>query len=136
MPDIITRDALFFFDGRPVELGLYERLAAALAARYPNTEIRVQKTQIGFYDPGLYACVSMTPVRRKAERPPRFITVTFALDRPLDDPRAVVVPVRPRRFTHHVLLGSAGEIDGPLLGWLDASHKLTTERNRNHARTS
>ena len=135
MPDIITRDALFFFDGRPVELALYEQLAAVLLARYPSTEIRVQKTQIGFYDPGLYACVSMAPVRRKAERPPRFVTVTFALDRPLDDPRPVVVPVRPNRFTHHVVLGSAGEIDEALLGWLDTSHTLTTERTKNHART-
>ena len=86
MPDIITQDALFFFDGQPVELGLYEQLAAALLSRYPDAEIRVKKTQIGFYCPGLFCCVSLTPVRRKAERPERFITVTFGLDHPLDDP--------------------------------------------------
>ena len=32
-------------------------------------------------------------------------------------------------------LGSAGEIDETLLGWLDAAHRFTTERTMNHART-
>ncbi len=135
MPDIITQDILFFFDGRPVELGLYEHLAAEIFARWSDTAIRVKKTQIGFYCPGLFCCVSLTPVRRKAERPERFITVTFGLDHPLDDPRALVVPVGPNRYTHHVLLGRAGEIDETLLGWLDAAHRFTTERTVNHART-
>lgn len=135
MPDIITRDALFFFDGKPAELALYERLAAEIIARWPDTEIRVQKTQIGFCCPGLFCCASLAPVRRKAERPPSFITVTFGLDHPLDDPRALPVKIRPNRYTHHVLLGSPGEIDDTLLGWLDAARKFTIERTVNHART-
>ena len=128
MADIITQDALFFFDGRSHELGLYEALAKALLERYPNTAIQVRKTQIGFYDGGLYACASLAPVRRKAERPPRFITVTFGLDAPLDDPRTVPVAVRPNRWTHHVIVGRAGEIDDALLQWIDRSHKIVAER--------
>ena len=128
MFDPITPDVLFFFDRKPRELALYECLASALLARFPATELRVKKTQIGFYDPGLYCCASMTPVRRKAERPPCFLTVTFGLDRPLDDPRLVCVPVRPNRYTHHALIGSADEIDETLMGWIDASHTLTMER--------
>ena len=135
MPDIINQDILFFFDGKPVELGLYEQLAAEIIARWPDAQIRAKKTQIGFYCPGLFCCVSMTPVRPKAQRPPNFITVTFGLDRPLEHPRALVVPVRPNRYTHHVLLGSAGEIDDTLLGWLAAAHEFTIERTVNHART-
>jgi len=130
MPDPITPDVLLFFDRRPRELALYERLASALLAWYPATALRVRKTQIGFCDPGLYCCASLTPVRRKAERPPNFLTVTFGLDRPLDDPRLLCVPVRPNRFTHHALVGSADEIDETLLGWIDASHTLALERTR------
>ena len=135
MPDIITADVLFFFDGKPAELELYEALAARVLARCPTAGIRVQKTQIGFYNPRLFACVSFTPVRRKAERPARFITVSFGLDHPLSDPRALPVAVRPNRWTHHVILGCADDINDTLLGWIDAAHQLSTERTKRHART-
>lgn len=116
--NIINHDILFFFDGKPKELELYERLAREILARWPGSEIRVQKTQISFYEGRMFACASMAPVRRRAERPEHFITVTFGLDHPLDDPRAVAVQVRPNRFTHHVIVGDAGEIDDALLGWI------------------
>jgi len=124
MQPIITPDVLFFFDGRPIELSLYEAFAQRILARWPNTEIRVRKTQISFYEGRMFACVSVTPVRRKAERPEWFITVTFGLDHPLEDPRAVVVPVRRNRFTHHVIIGEAGEIDGQLMAWIDMAKRM------------
>lgn len=122
MPDIITPDVLFFFDGKPQELELYEYLASRLLERYPSTIIKIQKTQISFCDKRMYTCVSLAPVRRKAERPEHFITVTFGLTYPLDDRRALQVAVRPNRWTHHVIVGDTAEIDDQLLGWIDASH--------------
>jgi len=124
MPDILTPDALFFFDGHPGALALYGALAARLLAEFPATEIRVQKTQIGFHDGHLYACASLAPVRRKGERPEPYLTVTFGLATPLDTPRLICVPVRPNRFTHHAVIGRPEEIDEELLGWLHASHDL------------
>ena len=124
MQSIITPDVLFFFDGRPVELSLYEAFAQRVLERYPDAEIRAQKTQISFYDGRMFACVSMTPVKRRVERPERFITVTFGLDHPLEDPRAVVVPVRRGRFTHHVVIGEAEEIDDPLMAWIDMGKRM------------
>lgn len=118
MRDVIDQDALFFFDGKPRELALYEHLCRRLLERWPGAEIRVQKTQISFYDGRLFACVSLTPVKRKARRPERFITVSFGLDHPLDDPRAVAVRVRPNRYTHHVIVGDESEIDDRLLDWI------------------
>jgi hypothetical protein len=124
MQPIITPDVLFFFDGKPYELSLYEAFAQRVLERYPNAEIKVRKTQISFYEGRMFACVSMTPVRRKAERPEHFITVTFGLDHPLEDARAVVVPVRPNRFTHHVIIGEAGEIDDQLMAWIDMGKRM------------
>ena len=72
----------------------------------------------------MFACVSMTPVKRKAERPERFITVTFGLDHPLEDARVVVVPVLRGRFTHHVIVGEAGEIDDRLMAWIDMGKRM------------
>ena len=121
---IVTQDVLFFFDGRPGALGLYEALAQRLLAEFPQTEVRVQKTQISFYDGHMYACASLTPVRRRAERPDPFLTVTFGLDAPAESPRLVCVPIRPRRFTHHAVIGGAEEIDDELMDWLRRSHDL------------
>lgn len=124
MPNIITPDILFFFDGHPGALGLYEALAGALLAEFPATEIRVQKTQIGFRDRQVYCCASLTPVRRRAERPDPFLTVTFGLDAPADSPRLVCVPVRPSRCTCHAIIGVPEDIDGELMDWLRASRNL------------
>lgn len=125
---LITPDILFFFDGHAGALALYGVLAERLRSAFPGTQIRVQKTQIGFYDRRLYCCASLAPVRRRAERPDPFLTVTFSLDAPCPSPRLVCVPVRTHRFTHHAVIGGAEDIDGELLGWITASHALTTER--------
>ena len=133
MADILTQDILFFFDKKPGALALYEALARAVLSRWPETELRVQKTQIGFCDPGLFVCASLTPVRPRAQRPEPYLTVSFGLDRPLEDPRALAVPVRPNRWTHHVILGSPGELDETLLAWIADSHQLTSERKHRNA---
>ena len=124
MDSPLTPDALFFFDGHADALPLYETVAEKLLAEYPATEIQVRKTQIGFHDGRLYCCASLTPVRRKAERPDPFLTVTFSLDAPDPSPRLICVPVRPNRFTHHAIIGSVDDIDDALLAWLRASHDL------------
>ena len=131
--DGICQDALFFFDGRPHALSLYAAFARRALKAFPGTEIRVQKTQISFYDGQMYACISMTPVRPRAERPAHFITVSFGLDMPLDDPRAIPAMVRPNRWTHHVVIGDAAEIDDALMKWIARSHAISSERKRRHA---
>ena len=122
MDDRLSADVLFFFDGHPGALALFGALAEGLLAEYTQTEIRVKKTQISFFDGHVYACASLTPVRRRAERPEPFLTVTFGLDIPLDSPRLVCVPIRPNRFTHHAMIGDPGGIDGELMGWLREAH--------------
>ena len=134
MTDIITPDILFFFDGHAGALALYEALAQRLLAEYPDTEPRVQKTQISFYDGRMYTCASLAPVMRRAERPDPFLTVSFSLDAPAESPRLICVPVRKDRYTHHAVIGGAEDIDEELLGWLRASHALSTERKDHHAR--
>ena len=121
---ILTPDVLFFFGGHAGSMPLYEALAGRLLAEYPETQIRVKKTQIGFHDGRLYACASLTPVRRKANRPDPFLTVTFSLDAPEPSPRLICVPIRRNRFTHHAIIGAPSDIDGELMAWLRASHDL------------
>lgn len=108
-----------FFNMRPGALPLYEAFARQVRAEVPDVTVRVQKTQIAFANRRNFAFVSFLPVRRAAQRPADFITVTFGLPFRADSPRidAAVEPY-PNRWTHHVLIGSAEEIDGQLLGWV------------------
>ena len=110
---------LFFFEKDPAVLALYEAFERAVRELVPDVGIKVQKTQITYTNPKVFAAVSLRPARRKAERPEHYITVTLGLNRRLDSPRvdAASEPY-PARWTHHLMISSAGEIDGELLGWV------------------
>lgn len=111
-------DLLFFFDGKPLELDLYQALFARMEAAFPQASVKVQKSQISFYDRHLFAAASL-PVRRKKSWPEHCLVVTVGLNRRLDSPRvAVAVEPYPGRWTHHIVVGSAGEIDGELMDWI------------------
>ena len=56
-------DVLFFFDGKPDELALYQALFQLMDARFPDASVKVQKSQISFYGKYLFAAVSLR--RRK-----------------------------------------------------------------------
>ena len=130
MAEIVNGDILAVFEKSPGAVPLYEALAARLLALYPDTEIRAAKTQVSFFDGHMYACASLAPVRPRAQRPPVFMTVSFPLARPLDDPRALAVPVRANRWTHHVIVGQPAEIDEQLLAWIAEARALARRKTR------
>lgn len=122
----MTDEELLFFDGHLSALPLYEALRERLLAAFPDTVIVVQKTQITFKNRRVFACASLLPAKRKAERPDPYLTVTFGLDHPVYHERiAVTVEARPNRWTHHVLIGSPREIDGELMGWIGEARVLS-----------
>lgn len=117
-PEHYLSDVLFFFDGRPVELSLYQALFARMEAAFPEASVRVQKTQISFYNRRLFAAASL-PIRRRRDWPKECVVVTIGLPYRLASPRAAVaVEPYPNRWTHHVPVSRAEQIDGELLGWL------------------
>ena len=118
LPERYESDVLFFFDGRPLELALYQTLFRSLETAFPEASVRVQKTQISFYGRHLFAAVSL-PVRRRKGWPEHCIVVTIGLSHRLESPRiAVAVETYPNRWTHHVLVSGEEQIDGELLVWL------------------
>ena len=101
----------------------YEALKKELVWRYPEMEVRVAKTQVSFFDRLMFGCVSFTRVRRKAEMPAQFLTLTLGLPEPVDSPRiAVKCEPYPGRWTHHIVLSSPEEIDAELLAWIERAH--------------
>ena len=118
LPERYESDVLFFFDGRPLELAMYQTLFRSLETAFPEASVRVQKTQISFYGRHLFAAVSL-PVRRRKGWPEHCIVVTIGLSHRLESPRiAVAVEPYPNRWTHRVLVSGEEQIDGELLDWL------------------
>ena len=118
LPEHYAADVLFFFDGHPAELALYQALTTQLAALFPDASVKVQKSQISFYGRHLFAAASL-PVRRRRNWPRECLVVTVGLSRPLDSPRAAVsVEPYPGRWTNHILLTREDQVDEELLCWL------------------
>ena len=112
-------DVLSFFEGHPAELALYEALFARMVERFPDARVKVQKSQISFYNRHLFAAASL-PLRRKRGWPEKCLLVTFGLGHRLESPRiAAAAEPYPNRWTHHVLVTRAEELDGELMGWLE-----------------
>ena len=57
-------DVLAYFSGKPEELALYETVYAQLCRAFPEASVKVQKSQISFYNRHLFAAV-----HRRCRRP-------------------------------------------------------------------
>lgn len=96
-----------------------------------TVECKVQKTQISYCNPKMFAAVSLLRCKKAKEMPHPYITVTFGLGTEVKNPRiAVAVEPYPRRWTHHVVIGSVEEIDEELLGWLKAAADFSVQKGR------
>ena len=114
-------DTLLFFERNkhPEALPLFEALEERILAEVPDVRVKVQKSQISFYNRHLFACASFVRVRRKAELPPVWLVATLGLARPLEGPRvAVATEPYPGRWTNHILLASPAEVDDELMAWV------------------
>ncbi len=115
----MNSNILFFFDKHPDALPLYETLEKKILDEIENVQIKVQKTQISFYNRHLFACVSFMRVRPKKDCPDSYIVLTFGLNHKRESPRIdIVSEPYPNRFTHHLLISAPEEIDEELMGWI------------------
>ena len=110
---------LFFFQDNLNALPLYREFEGRVCSEIENVSVKVQKTQISFYNRHMFACVSFAKVRKKSARPDSCIVISFGLDYEVQSPRIdVAAQVRPNRWTHHVLISDPAEIDDELMGWI------------------
>ncbi len=120
----MTMDELFFFDGKPEELALYETLLNRLAELGAFSAV-VHKTQISLKNRRVFACVSIFRVLPKRLLPTHYIVLTLGLPDPLNALRiAVKTEAQPGRWTHHFVLASASELDAELLEWIRQAYEF------------
>ena len=123
--DYSDLDAALLFDPVPGAWELCRAFAEAVLAAFPETQVRVQKTQITFTNPRVFACASLLRARRKTELPNPWITVTLGLPYRLESPRAAgCTEPYPGRWTTHIVIGAPEEIDGELLSWVREAYEF------------
>ena len=122
-------DTLLFFDVHRPALALFAALEEKIMERFPEVKKRVQKTQITYYQRHVFACVSFARVKRKAELPETWLTLTLGLPYPLESERvAVKTEAYPGRWTTHFVIGSEEELDEELLAWLDQAYAFSESK--------
>ena len=113
-------EILQFFDSHPDAFPLYDKFEKCVTEHVPEARIKVQKTQISFYNRHMFACVSFARVRKKKDCPDSYIVVTFGLDYRAVSPRIdIATEPYPNRWTHHVLISELSEIDDELMAWVE-----------------
>ena len=122
-------DTLLFFSGHMDDLEVYRAFEELLCEAFPNVNKRVQKTQISFYNRHVFACVSFARVKRKAELPESWMTLTLGLPAPLESPRvAVKSEPYPGRWTHHFVLSRPEELDAELTAWVREAYAFAESK--------
>ena len=125
----IEPEILLLFDGHQAALPLFQAFEAKLYSLHPDTKKRVQKTQITYYSKYVFACVSFLRVKRKADMPAPYITLTLSLPYPLDSDRvAVKCEPYPNRWTTHIPVGSLLELDEELFSWVSEAHTFSNRK--------
>ena len=120
---------LLFFEQQPEALPLYEAFADAVIRQYPDTKVKVQKSQISFSNRYMFACVSFVRVKKKKELPDPYLVVTLGMSYPLESSRvAVKTEPYPGRWTTHIVLGDEKEVDGELLKWVAEAYDFANTK--------
>ena len=125
----MSEEVLYFFDKHPDALPLYETFEDKVRTIVSDVRIKVQKTQISFYNKHRFACVSFARVRKKKDCPENFIVVTLSLNHKLESPRVdIATEPYPNRWTHHLLISDMSEIDEELMEWVEEAAEFAARK--------
>ena len=131
MPNTRADDAELarLFRDMPGAVPLYRAFEARLLGQRPDAGLRVQKTQVTFTCPRVFACASLLRARRKVLLPDPYLTVTLGLGHRLDSPRVdQASEPYPSRWTHHIVISSIDEIDDELMTWTDEAFRFARSK--------
>jgi hypothetical protein len=105
-----------YFDGNEESRKLFDALRSLIASIGP-TEIRVMKSQVAFYRRHAFAWAWIPGKYLHGRGVPLVLTLSFRHKEPSPRWKEIVEP-SPGRFTHHLELNSARDIDDEVRLWL------------------
>ena len=124
-----TQDTLFFFDRHQAVYPLYECFQKKLLARLPESRIKVQKSQISYYNRHLYACISFLKVKKKSELPEDYFVLTLGLPAPLESNRVTAkTEPYPGRWTTHFVISSPSDLNEELFDWIENAYRFAQSK--------
>ena len=127
--DTLIQDTLFFFDRHQSVYPLYECFQEKLLDRFPESRIKVQKSQISYYNRHLYACISFLKVKKKVELPEDYFVLTLGLPVPLESDRvAAKTEPYPGRWTTHFVISNLSDLDGELFDWMEQAYRFAQSK--------
>ena len=125
----INEDVLLFFDKHSKALALYEILMERVFKLFPDTVIRVSKTQISLKNKYIYGCISFLRINKKKELPDDYFVLTIGLPFPLETQRTVIITeLYPGRYTNHILISETADIDDELFSWLALAYDFSNSK--------
>lgn len=118
----------------PATIPLYQAVEARILSLVP-AEVEVRKTQVSFRHGTCFAWV-WPPIRPMKGRPDRYVVLTLSLGRQIEHARILEsLEPYPGRWTHHLLIQSADDLDETLDGWIrdaaDFARQRAARRHRN-----
>ena len=127
--DTVLQDTMMFFDRHQAVYPVYELFQEKLMSQFPETRIKVQKTQISFYNRHLFACVSFLRIKKKAELPEHYLVLTLGLPVPLESNRvAAKTEPYPGRWTTHFVIENSSDLDEELFRWIEQAYCFSQEK--------
>ncbi|MCF2682482.1 DUF5655 domain-containing protein [Faecalicatena contorta] len=124
-----STDILLFFDQHQTILPLYEAFAGEMQVQFPDSKVKVQKTQITFSNRHVFACVSFLRVKKKAELPDDYFVLTLGLPYPLESERvAVKTEPYPGRWTTHIVISKMSDLDEELFAWVAQAYEFSEKK--------
>jgi len=111
-----------FFAGYEASRSIFEVLREAIDELGPS-EMRVAKSQVAFYRRKAFAWAWMPDRHLHGKHAPLVLTLGFRYRDSSPRWKEIVEPY-PGRFTHHLELYSAADIDDEVIAWLRAAWKV------------
>ena len=125
-------EAELFFGGKPELRALFAQLAQRMEREWPETRLRTMKTCVRFDDPRPYLYVSLARGAMTGGR--AGLLLSFGLPEPLHHPRFYrVVPISSARYTVHLPVCDASEIDDELVDIVSMSRAMMATRRAQRA---
>ena len=117
-----------FFNKMPQALPLYVAFEEMIRTKYPDIEIKIQKSQISISNKHGFAYVWL-PIHKIKNRPDVYIIVSFGLPYQLVSSRIVqATEPYPNRWTHHVIIQDKNEIDAELMNWIKEAYEFAMNK--------
>ena len=121
-------NTIAFFEKMPDALPLYETIRRMIRAEFENVTVRVQKTQISFSNRYNFAFVSL-PVRRVKGYTSVYVILTFGTGSRVEHPRIFQsTEPYPGRWTHHVVIQKAEEVDAQVKAWIAEAYHFSDHK--------